>query len=140
MRASPGLSQHRVLVVEDETLIGLTLAGLLADEGFWVVGPVGSLAEGLFALDHASPDAVVLDLTLRDGMCAALAREIRARNIPFIVFSGYPRQDFGFPELHDVPWFEKPGNAEEIIRSLANLLAARVQADVRPACSADPAL
>jgi DNA-binding NtrC family response regulator len=140
MRASPGLSQHRVLVVEDETLIGLTLAGLLADEGFWVVGPVGSLAEGLFALDHASPDAVVLDLTLRDGMCAALPREIHARNIPFIVFSGYARQDFGFPELHDVPWFEKPGNVEEIIRSLANLLAPRVQADVGAPCSADPAL
>jgi hypothetical protein len=51
--------------------------------------------------------------------------EIHARNTPFIVFSGYPRQDFGLPELHDVPWFEKPGNAEEILRSLTNLLAAR---------------
>src|SRR3954464_10683978 len=68
MRTSSGGPQQRILIVEDEALIGLTLAGLLADEGFWVVGPVGSLAEGLFALDHASPDAVVLDLNLRDGM------------------------------------------------------------------------
>src|SRR3954452_20918540 len=110
MRSRPGVSQQRILVVEDEALIGLTLAGLLVDEGFWVIGPVGSLPEGLFALDHASPDAVVLDLTLRDGMCATLVREIHARNIPFVVFSGYPPQDFGLPELRDVPWIEKPGN------------------------------
>src|SRR5215204_6511651 len=121
MRTNPVVSEHRILVVEDETLIGLTLAGLLADAGFWVIGPVGSLAEGLFALDHAVPDAVVLDLSLTGRMGAALSREICARDIPFVVFSGYPRQDFGFPELHDVPWFEKPGNAEDITRCLITL-------------------
>jgi DNA-binding response OmpR family regulator len=78
MRTSSGGPQQRVLIVEDEALIGLTLAGLLADEGFWVIGPVGSLPGALFALGHASPDAVVLDLTLRDGMCAALLRFMRA--------------------------------------------------------------
>src|SRR5215213_8640862 len=109
MRPSSGVSQQRILVVEDEALIGLTLAGLLADEGFWVIGPVGSVPEGLFALEHASPDAVVLDLSLRDGMGVALLDEFHSRNIPFVVFSGYSREDFGLPELHDVPWLEKPG-------------------------------
>ena len=124
----------RVLIVEDEALIGLTLADLLRDEGFLVAGPVGSRSEAVAALDRSRPDAVVLDLTLTDGVCGGLVRELHARGVPFLVFSGHHRREgFDFPALQDAPWFEKPGHGDEIIAALR-----RMTADARPS-AASPA-
>jgi DNA-binding response OmpR family regulator len=116
--------RRRILIVEDDAAVGLALAGILADEGFGVVGPVGSRREALLALDERQPHAAVLDLGLTDGFCVGLTRELRARATPFLVFSGLDRGSVTAPELKAVPWIEKPGRADEMIRALSELVAA----------------
>jgi DNA-binding response OmpR family regulator len=104
------------MVVEDESMIGLAVADLLGDEGFRVVGPIATRREALAILESDRPDAVLLDLTLKDGSGAEFVRELKARRIPFVVFSGH-RQESS-PELEGVPWVEKPGRANEIVTAL----------------------
>jgi len=116
-------------------MIGLAVADLLGDEGFRVVGPIATRREALAILDSDRPDAVLLDLTLKDGSAAEFVRELKARRIPFVVFSGHRQESL--PELEGVPWVEKPGRAHDIIAALAVALGSvgRVgDAVSRPPC------
>jgi DNA-binding response OmpR family regulator len=122
MRASLFSRRARILIVEDEALIGLTVADLLMDDGFQVIGPVATRREALSALENGKPDAVVLDAALKDGFCAGLARELQARSVPFLVFSGHRQESIHAPELQRVPWIEKPGRADEIIATLSRMV------------------
>ena len=66
-------------MVEDVSVIAMSLADALRDEGFEIVGPVGSQRRALALLDVAGVDAVVLELTLEDGLCTGLAATLRGR-------------------------------------------------------------
>ncbi len=117
----------RILIVEDEAVIGLVLADALTDEGHRIIGPFASQHEALDTLDYSRPDVAILDLTLQDGLCSGLARELRSRHLPFMVYSGHDRKRITSEVLHDVPWIEKPGGLDEITATLDAL----AQADTR---------
>src|SRR4051812_581468 len=95
------------------------VAEILADEGFGVIGPVGNRREALSVLEDRQPHAAVLDLGLEDGFCVGLTR--RARATPFLVFSGHARDSITVPELEGVPWIEKPGGADAMIRAVTEM-------------------
>jgi DNA-binding response OmpR family regulator len=116
----------RVMIVEDEAAIGLALADALTDEGHRIIGLVASQHEALGSLDHTRPDVAILDLTLQDGLCAGLVRELRSRRLPFLVYSGHNRERMATDDLHDVPWIEKPGRWDELTTTL-DTLANRVK-------------
>jgi DNA-binding response OmpR family regulator len=59
----------RVLIVEDEALIGLTIADGLKDEGYRIIGPAESRKEALTLVEQTRPHVAILDLALRDGFC-----------------------------------------------------------------------
>jgi DNA-binding NtrC family response regulator len=81
-----------ILVIEDDAVIGMTLADCLGDAGFKVPKPICSLEHALVAVEEFAPDAAVLDLSLRDGSGFSLAAELKHRGVPFLVYSGYPRE------------------------------------------------
>ena len=112
-----------ILVVEDESMIGLAVSDLLSDEGFRVIGPVATCKQALLVLDSDRPDAVLLDLMLRDGSCIDLARELKTRHVPFVVFSGHTQKTIDVPELKGAPWVEKPGRARDIIKAVSTALS-----------------
>ncbi|WP_046869156.1 response regulator [Microvirga massiliensis] len=112
----------RIMIVEDEAVIALVLADALKDEGYRIVGPFARQHEALAMLDYARPDAAILDLTLQDGVCSGLARELRSRDLPFLVYSGHDRKRGSTDDLDDVPWIEKPGRLDEITAALDTLV------------------
>ena len=57
-------SDLRVLVVEDEVLIGLDVAELLSDVGCRVAGPFRTVADALHSINEQRPAAAVLDVNL----------------------------------------------------------------------------
>lgn len=65
MSGPESLAGHRVLVVEDEELIGLMLVELLEELGAAVAGPAGSVAEALQLVERETPTSALLDLSLR---------------------------------------------------------------------------
>jgi CheY-like chemotaxis protein len=88
----------RIMVVEDEVLIGLMLVRKLRAYGY-EVGEVTTTGEE--AVDRAGrekPDVILMDVTLAGRLNGIEASSIikREYNIPIIIFSGY--DDLTFQE------------------------------------------
>ena len=79
-----------ILVVEDSWHVGNALKRLLQAFGGQVAGPVATVAEAEGLISKQLPDAVLVDLRLRDGEFASgLINRLHDRAIPVIVTTGY---------------------------------------------------
>ena len=118
-RASPPL-EPCVLVVESNTVVGIDLSEYLEEEGYTVAGPF-ACAGAVQWLDTFTPRAALLDVDLRSGLCVDVARELRRRDVPILVFSAHD-QRFALPEFQDVPWVPLPASTVAIGRGLSDVL------------------
>ncbi|MFO1184913.1 MAG: hypothetical protein U1E56_09005 [Bauldia sp.] len=113
--------QPRILIVEDEFLIGLEIRAILQDAGFSALGPARSVGEALDLLDRYACAAAVLDINLGDERSDAVARQLRAAGIPFVTLSGQERDWFPDP-FEGAPALSKPvdtsGLVAEMIRAI----------------------
>jgi CheY-like chemotaxis protein len=80
----------KILVVEDEPLLALTLAEELAGAGHTVLGPAKTVAEGLDIIAADKPELAILNINLEDGskgtdLAAVL---VRRWNVPCLFVSG----------------------------------------------------
>ena len=91
MIALPSLVGHRVLVVEDEQLIGLMLADVLEEFGGAVLGPVATVSEAIDLVDSGEVTAALLDLSLRGETVYPVADRLAEQDIPFVFITGYSR-------------------------------------------------
>jgi CheY-like chemotaxis protein len=85
------LEPIKVMVVEDEVLIGLMLAKKLRAYGFDVVEVVTTGEEAVEQAVRLQPAVVLMDVTLADQMNGLEAAQHieRAAGIPIIIFTGY---------------------------------------------------
>jgi DNA-binding response OmpR family regulator len=113
------LAGKRVLVVEDEYLIASMLEYALEDEQAEVVGPAATNEAGLDLIEREHIDAAVIDLNLRGTRNDALASELRRRQIPFLIATGYAT------DLRTLaaPVLTKPFTTERFISALSGLLS-----------------
>jgi len=97
----------KILIVEDNYLVAESLSEVMASSGFAVVGPAATadLAERL--IDRESLDGALLDVRLRKGSAARLAKILRELSIPFVVVTGSSRNMLP-PELKKAPYVAKP--------------------------------
>jgi DNA-binding response OmpR family regulator len=112
----------RILVVDDDPMIGFSVAGTFSDAGFSVIGPVGTQQEALAALRTAGADAAVIDLTLQGSFCRELVNALREKGLPFVILSGHSRDRVALPELQNVPWIEKPCSDTELLDQVRKAL------------------
>ncbi|MDD5315838.1 MAG: sigma-54 dependent transcriptional regulator [Candidatus Cloacimonetes bacterium] len=79
----------KILIIDDEKNIRLSLTGILKDEGYTVIS-FGNILEGLTAFEDEDPDAVLLDVKLPDGNGIDTLKQIKslAPQIPVIMISG----------------------------------------------------
>jgi CheY-like chemotaxis protein len=88
--ASSPLRERRILVVEDEYLIAMSLQDALESAGSIVLGPAPSVDKAIKIIDsEAHIDAAVLDVNLGGAFAYAVADKLIARKIPFVFTSGY---------------------------------------------------
>ena len=119
---SVNLDGKVVLVAEDQALVGICLTECLEDQGIVSAGPFPSSAETLTWLSGHTPDVAIIDVELKDGACAALARELTRKLVPFVVFSGNPQSSNADPAFASAIWIEKPDTMEHLVAALAQLL------------------
>jgi len=100
------LTGNRVLLVEDEPIIGFALEDMMADEGADAVLAC-SLAEGLRLARRHIFDAAILDVNLHGQESYPLARELLRASVSVIFATGngvQARPD----DLAGVPTVTKP--------------------------------
>jgi DNA-binding response OmpR family regulator len=79
---------HHSARPEDDAIVGMMIEAELGDAGYTVVGPFATCASASDWLASHTPDAAVLDHTLRDGPCTDVAMELRRRGVPIVVLTG----------------------------------------------------
>ena len=85
----------KILIVEDETLVGMGLQDTLTKMGHEVVAQAASQAEALDQFKRHQPDVVLVDIQLDGGDGIELARQIaEVRRVPMLIISA-----FSDPEL-----------------------------------------
>lgn len=109
------------LIAEDQGPVGLTLEAQLNDAGFGVVSAFPDNRSILHWLAQNTADVALLDFMLRDGPCVPVARALKARGIPFAIYSGMPPRERLPTELQGVPWLNKPARREQIAGTLGSL-------------------
>jgi DNA-binding response OmpR family regulator len=120
MMSANEIAGCRILVVEDEMLVAMTIEDPLQDSGGEIVGPVATLEAALKLAAEEEFDAAILDVTIHGGKVYPVAELLLKRGIPFVFASGYG--DWALPEeLRDKPRLTKPftlAALEEQIRLL----------------------
>jgi DNA-binding response OmpR family regulator len=114
------LANRRILVVEDEFLIGAVLCDMLEDASAIVVGRATTLDQAMSMVGNPEIEAVILDMNLNGQWSDAVADELRSRRVPFIITTGYGSTEntrrFG------VPVVPKPYSWEEVEGQLVRAL------------------
>jgi DNA-binding response OmpR family regulator len=117
-----GNTSPTVFILEDEALIAYEIEENLRSAGFEIAAVMSSCVDGLKWLETNSPDAAVLDVELRDGNCAEIARLLHSRAIPFVVHSGsQPTMQDIDPIFREGRWVCKPSAVHEVREALASL-------------------
>jgi DNA-binding response OmpR family regulator len=117
------MTSPRVLLAEDQFLIGIDLCDELEARGFRILGPLASIADTLAAIEAEAIDAAILDIRLQDGSGFELARRLRSRGVPFVFYSGHTETSASDrAEFAGAPWVGKPAGMDAILAALAAVL------------------
>ncbi|HWE17697.1 MAG TPA: response regulator [Hyphomicrobiaceae bacterium] len=116
--------KSRVLIVEDDALLGLDIAAQLTEAGFEVIGPAVSVENALGLLRAAGCDVALLDVNLGKETSEPVARELRALSKPFVVLSGYSSEQHP-TEFRGAPLLSKPARLGELVALLQHCAAKR---------------
>jgi two-component sensor histidine kinase/DNA-binding response OmpR family regulator len=101
------VDRPRVLLVEDEALVGIMIQECLTEFGFRITGPVCTASEALSAAKDGTFDAAILDINLGDGSVYRVAEILSERGVPFIFVTGYD-SDSVDARFNEVPILQKP--------------------------------
>lgn len=84
----------RILIVEDETIVGMGLQNLLTGMGHEVIAQAASAAEALEQFRERQPDVMLVDVRLNGGDGIELAAQcMKIRRVPMIVISAYSDEE-----------------------------------------------
>ena len=112
----------RVLIVEDDALIGVLLAELLRGMGHEVCDTACTEATAVTAAERCAPDLMIVDARLGGGSGVAAVEEIlRARPVPHLFVSG--DADRVRVRRPDAVVLRKPFRKADLARAIALALA-----------------
>ena len=121
LAAAPIASRGCVLLVDDEELVRLSTAAMLADLGYEVIEATSAEQALQLIADGAAPDLIVTDHLMPGMSGAELARRVRVDRpgLPMLIVSGYAEAE-GIAA--DLPRLTKPFRNAELALSIAGLV------------------
>jgi two-component sensor histidine kinase/two-component SAPR family response regulator len=117
-QTSPMEAEHRVLLVEDEALIGMMMVDSLTDLGYSVVGPITSLSDATAAAHRGDFASAILDINLRGELVYPVADILRDRGVPFLFVTGYSSERID-KRYSNVPVLQKPLQKQDLQSAFA---------------------
>lgn len=112
-----------VRVVEDEALIAMDIAEIVSGAGFGVLGPVSTVQQALALIRDEGCAFAVLDTNLGTQTAEPVALKLRAAGIPFVVVSGYSREQQP-AGMRDAPLLGKPLEARRLVAEIRRAVEA----------------
>ncbi|GAB6387750.1 response regulator [Stutzerimonas marianensis] len=114
----------RVLVIEDEALVGMLLEDMLQDIGCQRIELVPRFDEAMQAAEEGDYDLAVLDVNLDGTNSFPIAERLLARKIPLIFATGYGSVGMD-PRYAAIPTLQKPFFFDDLQRLVNQVLATR---------------
>ena len=118
--------KNTILIIDDETNIRISLAGILEDEGYDTLG-AASGEEGLESIRKEPPDLVLLDIWMPgiDGMETLKLLKESHPYLPVIMMSGHGTIETAVKatKMGAYDFIEKPLSLEKILVTVDNALA-----------------
>ncbi|MBI1181862.1 MAG: response regulator [Alphaproteobacteria bacterium] len=118
---SPSPRPWRVLIVEDEWLVGIEFEAALQEAGYDVVGLVATAAEAVRRCGETQPDIALMDIRLSGGDGVEAATDLRARfGVPSVFVTAYSDEhtvERG-RKAEPLGWIVKPVTGAELVRRL----------------------
>lgn len=114
----------RILIVEDEPMIALTLEDFLTEAGFQIAGVAGKLDKALALIETSHCDAAIVDANLAGLSASPAAIALAARGLPYIMMSGYSEEQMQ-GEYPNAVFLSKPCQQELLISTLHSILLQR---------------
>ncbi len=112
-----GQSPLRVLIVDDEMLICMTLQDVLEDLGCVVTAVCTNLQQALDQSNRLDFDIAILDVNLNGEEVTPVSATLHDRDIPFVFSTGYGRS--GIPQQYShYPLIEKPFRDTDLLATL----------------------
>ena len=113
----------RVLIVEDEFLLALSLEDDLVLAGCVTIGPFSNLGDATQATRREEFDLAILDVNLGGEPIYPLAEELLARGKPFLLVTGYGAESLP-PHFRNLPRLPKPYDVATLLKEIGRTLAA----------------
>jgi len=114
-----------ILVAEDDAVLAWDYQAAIEECGAHVVGPFSTGREAIEAL-HRPIGAALVDHVLSDGPSNTLQAELQAREIPFVVLTGYPRVLVKNEDV-SATILNKPIAASDLCRALTDICSMRLE-------------
>jgi two-component system response regulator LytT len=121
------MSMVKILIVEDESLVAMDMADMLARLGYEVLEPAYSYEEAVNRLEGDKPDFVLADINLGGGKTGIdLAHLVRSKyKLPLVFLTSYSDKDTVAKAAATQPsgYLLKPFSQEELFASIEVALA-----------------
>lgn len=116
------LGVARLLLVEDEMVVGMFMQELLEAIGYRSTEPIGRLSDALAAAERERFLGAVLDMNLNGEIVYPLAELLASQDVPFVFVTGYAPHSVD-ARFAEVPILQKPVLQDELARTLERVLA-----------------
>jgi CheY-like chemotaxis protein len=118
----PSANPARILVVEDEFLVALSIEDTIRRLGHDVAGPVGDLPAALRLAETEALSAAILDVHLQHGeRVYPVVRVLRDRGIPLVLTTAYRETEID-PDCAGERLLRKPFDQRDLEQCIDTLL------------------
>jgi len=114
------LGDARILLVEDEPMLAYALEESLVEAGFQIAGVAGRVGQALKIVERGDCDAAIIDVNLAGVSSGPVASALAALAIPFIVVSGYSREQKQ-DAFAGARFIQKPCRLDDLVKALQDL-------------------
>ena len=123
---NPETQPSKVLIVEDDALVAMSIREVLSLIGVEVVGVADSVNDALCLAQNTHPDLAIFDVQLagkRDGIeGAALLREIVDVPVVFLTAKGDWETRARAQSVHPATYLFKPVNSAQLVAAVETAL------------------
>jgi CheY-like chemotaxis protein len=115
-------AKNRVLLVEDEALIGMMMVDILTELGYSVVGPITNVAEATALAERGDFANAVLDINLKGQLVYPVADVLIGSGVPFLFVTGYGAERVD-KRYANIPILQKPLQKKDLQTAFARVQA-----------------